>query len=122
MLTPFVQSNSLQKEATVTTDASEKAIGRVPPKLRHLVLAKAHETHSGKNATEASVRMTARLAGITQDIQNFVRKNKNCQMNWPSLEKTVFEWPEAQVWERLHVDWVYVKDQGNVFVIVDAGF
>ena len=66
--------------------------------------------------------MTARWPVITQDIQHFVRRRKNCQMNWPSLEKTVFEWPEAQVWERLHVDWVYVKDQGKVFVIVYAGF
>ena len=29
----------------------------IPPKLRHLVLAKAHEAHPGNNATEASVRM-----------------------------------------------------------------
>ena len=31
----------------------------IPPKLRDLVLAKAHETHPGKNAIEASVRMIA---------------------------------------------------------------
>ena len=36
--------------------------GLVPfilPRLRHLVLAKAHETHPGKNATQASVKMIA---------------------------------------------------------------
>ena len=38
-------------------------------------------------------------------------------MNRPSLGKTVSR-PEAEVWERLHMDWGYVKDQGNVFVIV----
>ena len=43
-------------------------------------------------------------------------------MNRPSLGKTVSAWPEADVWERLHMDWCYVKDQGNRFVIVDAGF
>ena len=31
----------------------------IPPKLRHLILAKAHETHPGKNAIEASVKMIA---------------------------------------------------------------
>ena len=46
---------------------------------------------------------------------------KNCQLNRPSLGKTVSTWPEADVWERLHMDWVYVKDQGNILVIVDAG-
>ena len=50
----------------------------IPPKLRHLVLAKAHETHPGKNATEASVRMIAWWPGITQDVQHFVSKCKNC--------------------------------------------
>ena len=31
----------------------------IPPKLRHLVMAKANETHPGKNGAEASVRMIA---------------------------------------------------------------
>ena len=84
-------------------------------------LAKAHETHPGKNATEASVRMIAWWPGITQDVQHFVSKCKNCQLNRPSLGKTVYSWPEADVWERLHMDWGYVKDQGNILVIVDAG-
>ena len=42
-------------------------------------------------------------------------------MNRPSLRKTVSTWPEADVWVRLHMDWGYVKDQGNTLVIVDAG-
>ena len=93
----------------------------IPPKLRHLVLAKAHETHPRKNATEVSVRMIAWWPGITQDVQHFVSKCKNCQLNRPSLGKTVSTWPEADVWERLHMDWGYVKDQSNILVIVDAG-
>ena len=68
-----------------------------PPKQRHLALAKAHETHPGKNVTEASVRMIAWWSGITQDVQHFVGKCKNCQMNRPSLGKTVSTRPEADV-------------------------
>ena len=93
----------------------------IPPKLRHLILAKAHETHPGKNATEASVRMIAWWPGTTRDVQQFVGKCKNCQLNRPSLGKTVSTWPEAKVWERLQMDWGYVRDQGNILVIVDAG-
>ena len=81
----------------------------------------AKKIHPGKNATEASVRMIAWWPGITQDVQHFVSKCKNCQMNRPSLVKTVSTWPEVDVWERLHMDWGYVKDQGNMLVIVDAG-
>ena len=61
----------------------------IPPKLRHLVLAKAHETHPGKNAAEPSVKMIAWWPGITQDVQHFVSNCKNCQLNRPSLGKTV---------------------------------
>ena len=53
------------------------AVPFIPPKLRRLVLAKAHETHPGKNATEASVKMIAWCLGITQDVQYFVSKCKN---------------------------------------------
>ena len=65
--------------------------------------------------------MIAWWPGITQDVQHFVSKCKNCQLNRPSLGKTVSKWPEAYVWERLHINWGYVKDQGNILVIVDAG-
>ena len=39
----------------------------------------------------------------------------------PSLGKTVSTWPAADVWERLHMYWGYVKDQCIILVIVDAG-
>ena len=68
----------------------------IPPKL-HLVSAKAHETHPGYNATEASVRMIAWCSDITQDVQHFVSKCTNCQMNMPSLEKTISTWRDAGV-------------------------
>ena len=42
-------------------------------------------------------------------------------MNRAILGKTVSTWPEAGVLERFHMDWGYVKDQGNILVIVDAG-
>ena len=65
--------------------------------------------------------MIAWRSGITQDVQRFVSKVKNCQMNRPSLGKAVSAWPEAAVCERIHMNWGYVKDHGNIFVINDAG-
>ena len=49
----------------------------IPPKLRHLLVAKEHETHPG--AAEASVRMVAWSPGFTQDVQHFVSKCKKSQ-------------------------------------------
>ena len=66
--------------------------------------------------------MIAWWPGITQDVQYFVSNGKNCEMNRPNLGKTVYTWPQADIWEKLHMDWVYVKDQGNILVSVEAGF
>ena len=71
----------------------------IPPKLRPMVMAKAHETHQGKNATETAVRMMAWWPGISQDVLRYVNKCKECQENRPSLGKAVSTWPEAEVWE-----------------------
>ena len=59
--------------------------------------------------------------GISQDVLRYVSNCKECQENRPSLGKTISTWTEAEVQERLHIDWGYVKDQGNILVIVDAG-
>ena len=48
----------------------------IPPKLRPMVMAKAHETHPGKNATETAVRMMAWWPGISQDDLRYVSKYK----------------------------------------------
>ena len=92
-----------------------------PPKLRPMVMVKAHETHPVKNATETAVPMMTWWPGINQDVLRYHSKCRECQENRPCLGKTASTWPEAEVWERLHVDWGYVKDQGNILMIVDAG-
>ena len=65
--------------------------------------------------------MTAWWPGIIQDVHRYVSKCKECQENRPSLGKTVSTWPETEVSERLHMDWGYVKYQGNILGIVEAG-
>ena len=65
--------------------------------------------------------MIAWWSVVTQEIQHFISKGKNCQMNRPSLGKTVSTWPGADVWDRLHMDWGNDKNQGNILVIVQAG-
>ena len=86
-----------------------------------MVIAKTHETHPGKNAAETAIRMMAWWPGISHDVLRYNSKCKRCQENRPSLGKTVSTCPEAEVWERLHMDWGYVKDQGNSLLVVDAG-
>ena len=69
----------------------------IPPKLRPMMMAEAHQTHSGKNSTKTAVRMMAWWPGISQDVLRYVSKCKECQKNRPSLGKIVSTWPEAEV-------------------------
>ena len=59
----------------------------IPPKLRPIVIAKAHETHPGKIATETAVRLMTWWPGISQDDLRYVSKCKECQENRPGLGK-----------------------------------
>ena len=77
--------------------------------------------HPGRNATETAVQMIAWWPGISQDVLRYVSKCRQGQEKRPRLGKTVSTWPEAEVWERLHTDWGYVKDQGNVLVNAGSG-
>ena len=78
----------------------------IPPKLSLMVMTKAHETHPGKNATETEVPMMAWWPVVNQNVLRYVSKCKECKENRPNLGKTVSStWPEAEVWERLHMDW-----------------
>ena len=47
-----------------------------------------------------------------------VRNAKKSGLAW---RKTVSACPEAEVWERFHMNWGYFKDQGDILVIVEAG-
>ena len=61
------------------------------------------------------------LGDISQDVLRYVSICMECQESRPIVVKTVSIWPEAEVWEKLYMDWGYIEDQGNILVIVDAG-
>ena len=84
-------------------------------------MTKAHETHSGKNATETAVRMIAWWPGISQDVFDMLVQVKIAKKTSVAWGKTVSTGPEAEVWEKFYMDWVYVKDEGKIPVKIDAG-
>ena len=77
-----------------------EVVAFIPPKLRPMLMFKAHETHPGKNATGTAVRKMAWWPDISQDVLRYVCKFKECQENKPSLGQKVSTLPETEVWER----------------------
>ena len=50
-----------------------------------------------------------------------MNKCERCSTLRPQKQKTVHEWPNATPFERLHIDWAYSRDVGNILIIVDSG-
>jgi hypothetical protein len=55
------------------------------------------------------------------DVQRFIENCVRCMTLRPRVQKQNDTWPEADAWERVHIDWAYIKKQGNVLIVVDAG-
>ena len=85
------------------------------------MMAKAHEIHLRRNPTETAVQLIAWWPGISQDVLRYISNCTKCLENKTTLGKTVSTWPVAEVWERLHMDWGYVKGQSNILMRVDEG-
>ena len=85
-----------------------------------MIMEDVQKTHPGRQATETVLRTVAWWPGMSQDVEQLV-SCENCQKNRPLLEKTVSKWPEADVWEQIYMAWATMKEQGNIFVVVDAG-
>ena len=43
-----------------------------------------------------------------------------CQQTRPRSGTTIRYWPPAQLFQRIHLDWAYTKEIGEVLVIVDT--
>ena len=93
----------------------------IPPRFRQTVMENAHSVHNGVSATQVLLRSMAWWPGMDYDLQRFIEKCQQCQMLRPRVQKQIDTWPHADIWERIHMDWAYVKDHGNILIIVDAG-
>ena len=82
---------------------------------------RAHTSHTGLNVSESAIGSTSGLLEMSRDVQQYLNKRKDCQMARPSLRKPFHTWPQSKVWEQIHVDWAYIKVQGVILVVVDAG-
>ena len=58
---------------------------------------------------------------MDNDIEKFVKICNVCSKHRPTLKDSTDKWKEYGPWERLHTDWLYEQENGNVPVIADAG-
>ena len=77
--------------------------------------------HSGIQSSVRRLKLAVWWPGMAKDIDRMVRNCPTCQEIRPITDKSVHHWPTSSPFDRLHMDWAYIKNVGNVLVIVDAG-
>ena len=94
----------------------------IPSRLRQETFQKLHDdNHSGIHTSISRVRLSAWWPNMNRDIERFVRQCPICTKIRPQAQKVVDHWPPAEKFERLHMDWAYVRSIGEILIIVDAG-
>ena len=59
--------------------------------------------------------------GVGKDVEKVISACSECAKIGPRTEKSIDTSPDAQPWERLHMDWAYIQEVGNTLIIVNAG-
>ena len=93
----------------------------IPPRMQNIVIERAHDTHPGVQATKNMVNLMSWWPGVGKDVEKFISACSECAKIRPRTEKSIDTWPDAQPWERLHMDWAYIQELCNILIIVDAG-
>jgi hypothetical protein len=94
----------------------------IPQRLRMKAFEICHsDAHSGIHSSYQIMRSSSWWPGMFKDIERYVSTCSICLQTRPNSQKSVFKWPSVLPFERLHIDWAYTKEVGEVLVIVDAG-
>ena len=94
----------------------------IPARLRWKAFCIAHsDGHSGVQSTINRLQISAWWPGMAADVAVMVEKCPTCCDTRTRLGKSVNTWPSAKPFERIHMDWAYIKEVGELLIIVDAG-
>ena len=94
----------------------------IPTCLRQEAFDICHVGHSGVRSTIQRMKLSCWWPSMSSDIERMIQCCPKCNELRPKQEKTVNHWPEADPFQRLHIDWGYIKEQKcNLLIIVDAG-
>ena len=93
----------------------------IPASLRREVVRRAHATHGGVRSTYENVNAASWWPGRYEYVVDYVSKCDTCNKIRSTNREANHRWPEAGPWERVHVDWCYVRNVGEILVLVDAG-
>ncbi|MEL7307217.1 MAG: RNase H-like domain-containing protein [Pseudomonadota bacterium] len=93
----------------------------IPAGLVKKVISTCHEHHLGINKTLYLIKKEFWWPNLQCDVMQFVNLCESCRGAKSFAPREVHKWPDCGIWERIHMDWAYDSQIGNILVVVDAG-
>ena len=92
----------------------------LPTELRSKFLKTLHSTHQGVNRMKSRAREETWWPGMAEEIKGLTAACETCQLHAAEPAHVHVEWPAADVWERIHLDYL-TYDGKDYLIVVDAG-
>ena len=92
----------------------------VPWRARKDVFNDSHTLHTGIQSTINRIMLSSWWPSLRSDVRKWIQLCPECSKLRPSTEKQLNSWPRNEVFERLHADWCYIPEVGNILVVVDS--
>ena len=93
----------------------------IPNTCRKQVIEQIHDVNQDIDSLKNLVKHNAWWPFMDCDVEQFVKNCPDCSKHRPRLIHSTDEWEECAPWERLHMDWLYEAEHGNILIIADAG-
>ena len=92
-----------------------------PRSLHKQIMENAHQSHNGVQSTYTLIQREFFWPHMRQSIESFVKGCNTCQQHRLLPRDTTHTWaPETAPWTRIHIDWGYHRQVGNILVVADA--
>ena len=89
--------------------------------MRSSVMKAAHTQHLGVVTTASLIQRSCWWPNLFADVNAYIGQCEKCALLRPIKLKEEHTWPDSELWERLHADWAYDEEVGEILVVVDAG-
>ena len=94
----------------------------IPAKLRAAAFSICHnDVHCGVHSTHRRMQASSWWPNMLKDVNYLISVCSVCSKIRPRSDKSIHCWPSALPFQRVHMDWAYTKEVGEVLVIVDSG-
>ena len=92
----------------------------IPFEGRKDVFESSHQEHTGIHSTISRIKLSAWWPTVATDVRQWIQNCPSCAKIRPITSKKLSSWPTHDVFQRLHADWCYIPDVGNILVVVDS--